>query len=84
MRSSVRRMGNSSAIIVPKPFLAEIGAKMGDDVDMQVENGRIIITPFNTHPRALWAQDAKLISENGDDELILGEFINVDDVELAW
>jgi antitoxin MazE len=84
MRSAVRKMGNSSAVIIPKPFLVEIGAKMGDDVDMQVENGRIIITPFNKHPRSLWAQDAKNIAKNGDDELVLAEFSNADDVELTW
>ena len=84
MRSAVRKMGNSSAVIIPKPFLAQIGAKMGDNVDMYVENGRIIITPFEAHPRSSWAQDAQEIADSGDDELALGEFVNADDAELVW
>ncbi len=84
MRSAVRKMGNSSAVIIPKLFLNEIGAKMGDDVDMQIENGRIVITPFNAHPRSSWVDDAKDIAEHNDDELALSEFSNIDDADLRW
>ncbi len=84
MRSAVRKMGNSSAVIIPKPFLTEIGAKMGDDIDMQLENGRIIITAFKAHPRNSWTQDAKDIAMCGDDELVWAQFANAEDAELQW
>ena len=84
MRSAVRRMGNSSGIIIPKPLLIEIGAKAGDDVEMLVEAGRIVIAPIHAHPRAGWAEDARRIAEEGDDALVWPEFGNADDGALTW
>jgi antitoxin MazE len=84
MRSAVRKMGNSSGIIIPKPMLAEIGMKAGDDVELGIEDGRIVITVSKPHPRAGWADDARRITDSGDDQLVLGEFGNDGDDELTW
>lgn len=84
MRSSVRKMGNSSGIIIPKPMLAEIGMKAGDDVDLRVEGDRLVIAAIKPRARAGWAEDARRISESGDDRLVLGEFSNDGDDDLTW
>jgi antitoxin MazE len=84
MRSAVRKMGNSSGIIIPKPMLAEIGMKAGDDVDLRIEGDRLIIAVVKPHARAGWAEDARRIAETGDDHLVLGEFGNDGDDELTW
>ncbi len=84
MRSAVRKMGNSSGIIIPKPILAEIGAKTGDHVDIAVEGGRIVIAPLANHPRAGWAEASKEIARTGDDALVWPEFGNEDDASLEW
>ncbi len=84
MKSAVRKIGNSSGVIIPKPFLAEIGSKPGDKVDMLVEDGRIIITPVRSEPRAGWPEDAKRVADEGDDALVWPEFSNEDDRELKW
>ena len=84
MRGAVRKMGNSSGIIIPKLMLAEIGMKAGDDVEMVIQDGRIVIAPIKTHPRVGWAEDAKRIAAAGDDGLVLGEFGNDGDDELTW
>lgn len=84
MRSAVRKMGNSSGVIIPKPLLNEIGAKAGDDVDMVVEAGRIVIAPIRAHPRAGWADDARRIALAGDDALVWPAFANADDAHLTW
>jgi antitoxin MazE len=34
--------------------------------------------------RAGWAEAARKIAEAGDDELVMSEFGNADDAELAW
>lgn len=83
MRSAVRKMGNSSGIIIPKPLLSEIGMKPGDDVELGIEGGRLFIEVVR-HSRAGWAEDAKRIAEAGDDFLVLGEFGNDDDDALTW
>lgn len=84
MRVSVRKMGNSSGVIIPKPFLNEIGAAAGDDVEMRVEEGRLVIAPVKPHARAGWADDAKGIAEVGEDALAWPEFGNDGDDALTW
>jgi antitoxin MazE len=66
MRSSVRKIGNSAGVILPKPFLASIGAEAGDAVDVTMENDRIIIVAApKKHPREGWAEDAQRIAALG-------------------
>jgi antitoxin MazE len=84
VRGAVRKMGNSSGVIIPKPLLVEIGAKAGDDVDIQAEDGRIVIVPIERHPRAGWALDAAEIAAVGDDKLVWPEFGNADDEAIEW
>ena len=85
MRIAVRKMGNSSGVILPKPFLTEIGSKAGDEVEIQVEAGRIIIAPLAPHPRAGWDEASRLIVEAGDDALVWPEFANeFDHAEWTW
>jgi antitoxin MazE len=84
MRAPIRKMGNSSGIIIPKPVLAQIGVEAGDDLDMSVDDGRVVLTPARRHPRAGWANAAKLIAEAGEDGLVWPEFGNADDADLEW
>ena len=83
MRSAVRKMGNSSGVIIPKPLLAQVGAKAGDDVEIDVEGGRIVIAPVR-HPRAGWAEAARALAETDDDAPIWPEFPNEEDEALRW
>ncbi len=48
MKTAIRKVGNSHGVIIPKPLLAEIGAKANDRVDMKVEGGRIVIAPISS------------------------------------
>jgi antitoxin component of MazEF toxin-antitoxin module len=57
MKSAIRKMGNSHGVIIPKPLLAEIGAKPGDKVDLKAEKGKIVIAPVKRDPRAVLGQD---------------------------
>ena len=57
MKTAIRKVGNSHGVIIPKPLLAEIGAKANDRVDMKVEGGRIVIAPIRRDPRAGWADE---------------------------
>ena len=69
MRSSVRKVGNSAAVILPEPFLARIGAKVGDAVDVTMEDNRLVIVAIGAstkkHPRDGWAEEAKAMAEAG-------------------
>jgi antitoxin MazE len=45
MVTTVQRWGNSLAVRIPKPFAAEAQLSEDSDVDISVEQGRIVITP---------------------------------------
>ena len=84
MRTAVRKMGNSSGVIIPKPILAQIGVEAGDDLELSLDDGRLVLTPARRHPRAGWAEAAKRIAESGDDTLVWPEFGNHGDADLEW
>lgn len=84
MRTPLRKLGNSSAVIIPKPILKQIGLEAGDDLDMSLDENRIVLMPAKRHPRAGWEKAAKSIAASGDDALVWPEFGNMDDKDLKW
>ena len=84
MKTAIRKVGNSHAVIIPKPLLAEIGAKAEDRVDMTVQGGKIVIAPIKKRPRQGWAEDSKALAAAGDDRLAWPEFGNEADENLKW
>ena len=54
MKASLRQIGNSRGIIIPAPLLAE--CKIQDEIELTVENGRLIITPVKL-AREGWFDD---------------------------
>ena len=84
MKTAIRKMGNSHGIIIPKLLLAEIGAKAGDEVDLAIKGGKIVIAPPRKAPRSGWAADSKRLAEAGEGGLVWPEFANDGDMDLKW
>jgi antitoxin MazE len=84
MRAAVRKLGNSSGVIIPKSLLSEIGVGVGDTVDMTFEAGRIVLIPVKRRARAGWTEASQSIAEPQDDALVWPEFGNIDDETLIW
>jgi antitoxin MazE len=84
MKTAIRKMGNSHGVIIPKPLLAEVGAKANDPVDMGVENGKIFIAPIRKRPRAGWGEASKRLAAARDGSLVWPEFGNDADKDLKW
>ncbi len=84
MRAAVRKLGNSSGVIIPKSLLSEIGVGVGDTVDMTLEAGRIVLIPVKQRARAGWTEASQSIAEAHDDTLVWPEFGNIDDETLIW
>jgi antitoxin MazE len=84
VRAIIRKLGNSSGVIIPKSILAEIGIAAGDAVDLSLEDGRIAITSIKRRPREGWAEASRAIAEAGDDALVWPEFGNIGGDELTW
>ena len=79
MRASVRKLGNSSGVIIPKSLLAEAGVAVGDTVDMTLEEGRIVLAPVRGAGREqAGPKHRKRLPQLGDDALVWPEFANFD------
>ncbi|HEX4695015.1 hypothetical protein [Sphingomonas sp.] len=85
MQTALRKMGNSTGLIVPRTMLSEIGVTTGAAMDLKVEDGKLIATPLR-HPREGWAEAAAAVAaaEEDPDEAAWAGFGNDGDDELTW
>ena len=56
MKARLIRIGNSRGVRIPKAVIDQVG--LGDDIELQVEDGRVVITAASP-PRTGWAAAAK-------------------------
>lgn len=83
MRTSLRKIGNSQGVLIPKPMLLQAGLE--GEVDIDVEDGALVLrAPRPANPRASWAAAAKVIAAAGDDAEVWPAFANSGDAELKW
>ncbi|MBB3136372.1 putative addiction module antidote [Rhizobium pisi] len=47
MNVTIRKIGNSDGIIIPKEVLDRLGLKTGDSLELQMENGGINMKPVD-------------------------------------
>lgn len=45
MDTTIRKIGNSEGIIIPKDVLDRLGLKAGDSLEIREENGSILLVP---------------------------------------
>lgn len=86
MQTALRKMGNSTGMILPRAILGEIGATIGATMDLKVEDGRLIVTPIVSDIRAGWAEDAAAIGRDTptEEEANWRGFGNEGDADLQW
>jgi antitoxin MazE len=82
MKTTIRPMGNSQGVIIPKPLLAQLGFE--GEAEMTVEHGALVLRKPSKPVRAGWAEAAQKIAAAGDDALAMPEFANESDAESAW
>ena len=82
MKTTIRRMGNSQGVIIPKPLLAQVGLE--GEAEMVVEKGAIVIRKPKTLAREGWAQASKRIGASRGTALAWPEFANEADADLKW
>jgi antitoxin MazE len=81
---SIRQIGNSQGVVIPKPFLAQLDLNGEAGAEMTIEGGALVLRRPARPARTGWAEAAKRIAEAGDDALVMGEFGNAADTELTW
>ncbi|MEX3958707.1 antitoxin MazE [Trinickia symbiotica] len=82
MKTTIRRMGNSQGILIPKPILAQLGFE--HEVEMEIEGDALVIRRPLKKAREGWADASKRLAAAGDDALVMGEFGNGEDAEWSW
>lgn len=82
MQVTLRQIGNSQGIVIPKLLLAQVGLE--NEVDMTVEAGALVLRRPARPARVGWAEAARDLAQHGDDSLLLGDIANDGDAELAW
>ncbi len=84
MEVTIRTIGNSKGVVLPKPLLAQAGLEGQVTASIEVENGAIVLRKPAKTVRAGWAKAAAAVAAQGGDALLMGEFGNVEDAELSW
>ena len=69
MLVSVVPIGNSKGIRLPKTILDQL--EITDQLELQVENRQIILSPVSHQPRAGWDLAFKDMSSRDEDSLLL-------------
>jgi antitoxin MazE len=80
--TTIRQMGNSQGVLIPKPLLQQLGLE--DKAEMRVEGDALVIRRPKSAPRSGWAESAKELAASGDDALVWPEFANAGDADLKW
>ncbi len=82
MLTTIRRLGNSQGILIPKPLLQQIG--LVNQADLRVEGDALVLRRPKAAPRTGWAAASQKLAAADDDALVLPEFANEADAELKW
>ena len=80
--TTLRKLGNSQGVIIPKPLLAQVG--LTHEAEMSVQNGAIVLRPARRAPREGWAEASRAIAASADEGLVWPEFANEGDGALRW
>lgn len=79
---TIRRVGNSLGVVIPKPVLAQVG--LSEQAELTIERGAIVLRKRRKVARSGWAEAAQAVATRGEDALLMGEFVNAADLELEW
>ena len=81
MKTRLVPIGNSRGVRLPKPLIEQAG--LGDDVELQVRQGAIIITPIAAR-REGWAEAAQLMHQRQEDRLLDAAPTEFETAEWEW
>jgi len=82
MLATIRRVGNSQGILIPKPLLRQVG--LVDRAEMCVEGDALVLRRPKADLRSGWAEASMKLAATGNDGLMLPEFANEGDEDLRW
>ena len=83
MQSKIVKIGNSKGIRIPNSILKELFIGEARYVELEVKDGVLHVKPVLS-PRIGWEDKFKLMHEEGDDELILGDGFSDETESEDW
>lgn len=85
MQITIRDIGSSKGVVLPKPLLAQAGLADLKVAEISVESGAIVLRKPAKAPRAGWAEAAAAVAlaADGGDAVAMGEFGNAEDAGLT-
>lgn len=85
MQTALRKMGNSTGMILPRALLVEMGVGVGTAIDLKVEDGKLVGSPVR-RAREGWEADAVRIGGEPitEEERDWAAFGNKADDDLRW
>jgi antitoxin MazE len=85
MKTTIRRLGNSQGVTIPRSVLTEVGFAVDCAVEMVVEGAAIVIRKASTQPREGWAEAAESIgAEPADREWLEADLDSEARSGLMW
>ena len=81
MKVNLVPIGNSKGIRIPRSVIKQCG--FGDQVDMRVADGTVVLTPARD-ARADWDAEFKRMAAVGDDALLLPDSMRHEWDEEEW
>ena len=65
MHVSIRRIGNSQGVVMPKPVLTQLGLSSDAGAKMTIEGDALVLRRSASRVRKGWVEAAKKIAEAG-------------------
>jgi antitoxin MazE len=82
MKANIISIGNSQGIILPASVLRQLNLSFKSTVQVEVENGAIVIKP---EPRLGWAEAAQQMQAEEDDKLLMDDLpTDFEKEEWTW
>ena len=82
MQTTIRRVGNAKAVLLPGAFIKQIG--FDDVVEMTIEGDATVLRKPRRTVRVGKAAASRKLAASGDDVLVLPEFANAEDANWVW
>jgi len=82
VKASIRRIGNSQGIILPKPLLSQLN--LSGEVELQVEDGAIVLRKPRKRVREGWGEASRQLAARDEHRAVWPSFPNRADAKLKW
>ncbi len=82
MKTHIISIGNSRGIRIPKAILEQ--CRIEKDVELELEDDKIIIRPLKKTPRKSWAQSFQKMKSFQDDRLLIDDRLDMDEKDWEW